>query len=159
MPIFVHRIQYLPFIFLQSLQIHKHISKGLDFRYVIPLTQANRYLLILTFPPHSNKRSNMFKSKSALVSLLLFVALSLLASPAFATERADLVKSTPTNAKNAERQLDGEEEEDCHDDHDHRVLAEGDEDCHHDDHSSPAASLSTAISAAIAAGAIAFSIF
>lgn len=100
----------------------------------------------------------MFKSKSALVSLLFFVALGLLASPAFATERADLVKSTPTNAKNDNRNLEGDGEdhdgEDCHD-HDHRKL-EGDEDC---DHSSPAATLSTAISAAVAAGAIAFSVF
>lgn len=104
----------------------------------------------------------MFKSKSALVSLLFFVALSLLASPAFATERADLVKSTPTNAKKAERNLvEGDGEEDCdHDDHRKRTrkLAE-DEDCHHDGHSSPAATISNAISVALAAGAVAFSIF
>lgn len=104
----------------------------------------------------------MFKSKSALVSLLFFVALSLLASPAFATEKADLVKSTPTSAKNDKRNLEGDGEdhdgEDCHDGHDHRKLEGHDEDCDHD-HSSPAATLSTAISAAVAAGAIAFSIF
>ena len=103
----------------------------------------------------------MFKSKSALVCLLFVVALSLLASPVFATERADLVQSTPTNAKNAvDRNLEGDGEEDCHDEHDHRKLeGDGEEDCHHDDHDSAAGTLSTAISAAVAAGAIAFSIF
>ncbi|GFH56270.1 predicted protein [Chaetoceros tenuissimus] len=100
----------------------------------------------------------MFKSKSAFVSLLFFVALSLLASPAFATERADLVQSTPTNAK--DRQLEGDEE-DCHDDHRKGRKLEGDEeDCHEDhNHSSPAASLSTGNLSVAVAAAIAFSIF